>query len=675
MSGLSPQQLLHHAQQLVTLGSPAEILAASCRGVLALTGGREGFATFAVPGQPWERGQILRVAAETSADAGGPAKSALFAIHRRLAARPSSMTLARDEQTEAIFRGLGCGADVTTIAIVPLVHRTGRLWGELVLVGDLDPHIDGVAELAQLTHVALENAQRIGFARRDQDRLMLLSEATDDALWDWNIDTREFWWGAGIVKLLGAGRDPIENTVRWKLSRIHDDDRARVEASLDATLLTAGSVWTAEYRFERTSGDYLQIEDRAYFLRDAQGRAYRVIGAMRDVTAMKSLLEREHRARAEAENASRAKDEFLAMLGHELRNPLAPIITGLQLMRMRGAGGLERELTIVERQAQHLIRLVDDLLDISRISHGKVELKKARLEAGSVIAAAIEMASPLIEERRHTLEVAVPSRGLELDADRGRLAQAVSNLLMNAAKYTEPGGRITIRAQRDGDSIAIIIRDTGIGIAPEMLPRVFNMFEQERQALDRARGGLGLGLSIVRSLVTLHGGTVEPFSAGRGQGSEFTIRLPAAASIANASHAASAAAAKQRTRGRRIMVVDDNADAADLLSSLLEGLGNTICVAHDASGALSMIDEFQPDLAVLDIGLPVMDGFELARRLRERPATRAVRLIALSGYAQPSDQRRATDAGFDAHLAKPIEIDALDAVIQRLLPGPLPETN
>ena len=672
MTGLSAQQLLHHAQQLVTLGSPAEILTAACRGVLALMGGEVCFATCAVPGQSWDRGQILRVDASTSQAAGAAARSALFAIHRKLANQRTALTLERTEAFEAIFRGLGCDRDVTKLAVVPLVHRTGRLWGEIVLLGDLDPCSDGVEELARLTHVALENAQRIGFARRDQDRLMLLSEATEDALWDWNVDTREFWWGAGIVKLLGAGRDPIENTLRWKLGRIHEADRARVEQSLDAALHTPGSSWTAEYRFARANGEYLYIEDRAYFLRDGQGRAYRAIGAMRDVTALKTLLEREHSARAEAERASRAKDEFLAMLGHELRNPLAPIITGLQLMRMRGAGNLDRELTIVERQAQHLIRLVDDLLDISRIAHGKVELKKARIEASVVIAAAIEMASPLIEEKRHTLEVSVPS-GLEVDVDRARLAQAVSNLLVNAAKYSEPGGRISVHALRAGDTVEIAIRDTGVGIDPEMLPRVFNLFEQERQSIDRARGGLGLGLSIVRSLITLHNGTVEAASAGRGRGSVFTIRLPAVVSQSDSQRAAAEAASREiRTRGRRIMVVDDNTDAADLLSTLLEGLGNTTCVAHDASGALSIVDEFQPELAVLDIGLPVMDGFELARRLRERASTRDVRLIALTGYAQASDHQRATDAGFDAHLVKPIEIDTLDAVIQKLLPAGRP---
>jgi signal transduction histidine kinase/ActR/RegA family two-component response regulator len=381
------------------------------------------------------------------------------------------------------------------------------------------------------------------------------------------------------------------------------------------------------------------------------------------------LLERERHARAEAEKASRAKDEFLAMLGHELRNPLAPILTALQIMRLRGADHVERELTVMERQTQHLVRLVDDLLDVSRITRGKIELRRERVELAEIVAKAIEIASPLIEQRRHVLELHVPPRGLAVDGDPARLAQVVSNLLTNAAKYTEGGGHIAVTASRVGAELQLTVRDDGIGIEPAMLPRVFDMFAQEQQALDRSQGGLGLGLAIVRSLVSLHGGTVEVHSAGRGRGTAFTIRLPAAVPIAGGIEVEEAPAASRAPDGHRILVVDDNEDAADLLAQYLGFLGHVTRIAHDGPAALRVADEFGPEVALLDIGLPVMDGYELARRLRAQPGGDGLRLVAVTGYGQDSDKRRAREASFDAHLVKPISAERLAVVIRDLFGG------
>jgi PAS domain S-box-containing protein len=380
------------------------------------------------------------------------------------------------------------------------------------------------------------------------------------------------------------------------------------------------------------------------------------------------LLASERHARGEAESASRAKDEFLALLGHELRNPLAPIVTALQLMQLRGAHVVERERAVIERQTQHLVRLVDDLLDVSRITRGKVELKRERTELAPVVTRAIEMASPLIEQRRHDLEVQVPPRGLALDADPARLAQVIANLLTNAAKYTESGGRITITAARIGAEIELAVRDTGIGIAPDVLPRVFDMFVQERQALDRAQGGLGLGLTIVRSLVDLHGGTVSVHSDGQGQGSEFSIRLPAAVPLVAAGAAARAAPADAAPGGLRILIVDDNADAAELLAGLLEAMGHATKIAHDGPAALLAAGPFAPELALLDIGLPVMDGYELAQRLRQQLADPGLRIVAVTGYGLDSDRERTRAAGFDAHLVKPVSYDRLRRIIAELCP-------
>ena len=661
------EDLLRDARKLVTLGTSEEILDATCRELLVLTSAKRVVASCTPPNQTWDHAIQLERDAAGTRRLTNAARSALFAIHRRLSQLREITELQRSAETETIFKGLGCAEPIETLLAVPIVHRTGRLFGVLLLVDTRcsDAQTQMIRELTQLTTVALENAQRLAFARRDQERLLLIAEATNDALYDWNFDSRDFWWGGGIVKLFGDS-EPVQNTPRWKLERIHADDRERVRQSLEAARMSNNAAWTCEYRFMRSDGTYCDIEDRGFFVRETDGRAFRMIGSMRDVTAMKALLAREQNARREAESASRAKDEFLAMLGHELRNPLAPIVTGLQLMRLRASNKLGKELNVLERQAQHLIRLVDDLLDISRIAHAKIELKKERIELATVVASALETASPLIQSRMHTLEVNVASRGLEIDADRARLAQAIGNLLNNAAKYTEPGGTILITARREAQHIALSVRDTGIGIDPDMLPTVFTMFVQETQALDRAQGGLGLGLTIVRSMVELHGGSVEARSAGRGLGSEFTIRIPPAVVAAKAAPV-KAERRVRRSPGRRILVVDDNVDAADLLSMMLERMGNTTRVAHDASAALQLIDDFAPELAVLDIGLPVMDGYELARLLREHPVSKSTRLIALSGYGQPSDRERSAGAGFDAHLVKPIAVETLEAVIDKLV--------
>jgi CheY-like chemotaxis protein/two-component sensor histidine kinase len=358
------------------------------------------------------------------------------------------------------------------------------------------------------------------------------------------------------------------------------------------------------------------------------------------------------------------------MLGHELRNPLAPILTALQLMQLRGGDKTERERTIIERQVKHLVRLVDDLLDVSRVTRGKVELKRERVELAEVVAKAIELASPLIEQREHTLTVEVPRSGLPLDADPTRLAQVFSNLLTNAAKYTEPRGRISVVGTREGAEVVVKVRDNGTGIAPETLPKVFDLFVQERQALDRSQGGLGLGLAIVRSMVTLHGGKVEVSSAGQGLGSEFTVRLPLAKAEGVPAEASSTQAEPPKPASEavppRILVVDDNQDAADILADSLMLLGCEIRVAYDGPSALNIAAEFQPAVALLDIGLPVMDGYELARRLREQQPGPDLRLVAVTGYGQESDRRRSLSAGFDAHLVKPLDFDVLDSLIKRM---------
>jgi CheY-like chemotaxis protein len=344
------------------------------------------------------------------------------------------------------------------------------------------------------------------------------------------------------------------------------------------------------------------------------------------------------------------------MLGHELRNPLAPIVTALQLMKLRGDVSSSKEQIIIERQVQHVTRLVDDLLDVSRITQKKIELKTETIELAGVVAKAVEIASPVIEQRRHTLSVEVPRQGMRLTADPVRLAQVIANLLTNAAKYTDVEGLIELSAWRDGHEVVLQVKDNGIGIREDLLPKVFDLFVQGPRSIDRGEGGLGIGLTLVKNLVQMHGGTVMALSEGAGKGSAFVVRLPAASATATAPTPAQRLAKIDHvSTPRRVLVVDDNVDAASLLAELCETMGHEVQVAHDGPQALTILDQgFQPEVAVLDIGLPVMDGYDLATRVRAKLGPHC-RLFALTGYGQEHDKQRSREAGFEAHLIKPVD--------------------
>jgi signal transduction histidine kinase len=379
-------------------------------------------------------------------------------------------------------------------------------------------------------------------------------------------------------------------------------------------------------------------------------------------TALAAANQDAEEARLRAEAANRAKDEFLAMLGHELRNPLTPIVTAVQLMRIHGIDN--RELVVIERQVGHLLRLVDDLLDVARITRGKIELRRAHGELAPLVLRGLEIASPLLEQRRQTVTLSLPTRGLEVHADPDRIAQVVSNLLTNASKYSEAGTAIDVAAERDGDVVRLRVRDRGMGLPPEMLGRIFDVFYQQPQSLARSEGGLGLGLAIVRSVTELHGGVVRAHSEGPGRGSEFIIELPWSAEAAAAAQEAGQSAAREPRQdvamGKRILVVDDNDDLAAGVADLLRELGNNTETAHDGPSALRIATTFKPDVCLLDIGLPAMDGYELARRLRASAhLADGARLIALTGYGQEADRERSRSAGFDAHLVKPVSIEML----------------
>lgn len=372
------------------------------------------------------------------------------------------------------------------------------------------------------------------------------------------------------------------------------------------------------------------------------------------------LLQEAEAARARAEDANQAKDEFLAMLGHELRNPLAPILTAVQLMKLRGDEVSERERVIIERQAQHMVRLVDDLLDVSRIARGKVELRSDAIDLADVIHKAVEITSPLFEQKSHQLRLTLPGTPLPVFGDEARLSQVISNLLSNAARYTPTHGDIRLRARLIDGAIEVRVSDNGIGIAADILPRVFDLFVQAPQRSDRPEGGLGLGLTLVRNLVNMHGGTVAADSGGPGEGSEFVVRLPALEAAALEAARRAPASVTPLVAGKpRVLIVDDNSDAAELLSQLLARRGYVTALAYDGPSAITAAQEFLPALAILDIGLPVMDGYELAARLRAVLGSSAPRMIALTGYGQEHDRARTRAGGFHAHIVKPVDAEQL----------------
>jgi len=373
---------------------------------------------------------------------------------------------------------------------------------------------------------------------------------------------------------------------------------------------------------------------------------------------IRAHLRREADDKLALQDADRRKDEFLATLAHELRNPLAPVRNSLHILRLAADDAtVARVRAVMERQVDHLVRLVDDLMEVSRITRGKIELRRERTDLARVLRAALETSQPLIDACGHRIEVDLPKEPLPLDVDPVRLAQVFSNLFNNAAKYAECPGDIRVSAWREVGQVAVSVRDDGIGIDPGMLAHVFEMFAQVDGTHRRSQGGLGIGLTLVRSLVQLHGGSVSAHSEGVGRGSEFVVRLPLAAG-AEAAVAAPAPPPNEATP-MRVLVVDDNRDAADSLGVLLGFLGYVVEVAHDGLGALRAVERFLPSLVLLDLGMPEMDGYEVARRLRAQPDGHALVLVALTGWGQEEDRLRSRQAGFDHHLVKPTDIDAL----------------
>jgi PAS domain S-box-containing protein len=514
-----------------------------------------------------------------------------------------------------------------------------------------------------LVHQDITGQRRAEAALREsEEKLRLLADTIPQLAWMARPDGHIFWYNRRWYDYTGTAAEQMEG---WGWQAVHDPDVLPTVVERWKRSIATGEPFDMVFPLKGADGHFRPFLTRVNPLRDEGGRILYWFGTNTDISEIKRMEEA-------LLDADRRKDEFLATLAHELRNPLAPIRTSLQILKMPrvNAPKLQQTRDIMERQVHHLVRLVDDLLDVSRVMRGKIELRPEPVELATIVAHAVETAKPLIESRGHQLDVSVPHESVPLDADPVRLAQVVGNLLTNSAKYTEANGRIWLTVKREGDHAVLSVRDTGMGIAPDMVPHVFELFVQADHAATKAQGGLGIGLTLVKSLCEMHKGTVQARSGGLGKGSEFIVRLPLRAQPLPEPDEWRSAESEQATAssGYRLLVVDDNHDAAIGLSTWLGLLGHDVRVAHDGETALDVATKFRPDLIFLDIGMPGMDGYEVARRVRLTPGLEQTNLVALTGWGQQEDRRRTSEAGFNHHLVKPPEPKAVDDVLAELKP-------
>lgn len=501
-----------------------------------------------------------------------------------------------------------------------------------------------------------------------------LGDTAPVLIWIADLTKGCFWFNKRWLDFTGRTMEQ-ENGNGWA-EGVHPEDLARC-LEIYTTSFDARQEFSMEYRLQRYDGEYRWFLDNGVPRFTSDGEFLGFIGSCIDVSEHKKL-------EVELKEAARRKDEFLATLAHELRNPLAPIRSGLEVIRQNGANHpkFNETLDILERQTNQIVHLVDDLLDISRISQGKIKLRKERIELKVAVEMALETSKALIDEAENELTIALPNEPIFLDADLTRIAQILLNILNNAAKYSRPGGKISLVGSKEENQAQIVIKDTGLGIAPEMIPKIFDMFGQVETSEEQARGGLGIGLSVVRKMVELHGGTVEAFSDGIERGTKFVIRLPLAVEQSESlpaskitekeiiqtaqmemPHDTNKINYQQSPKQYRILVVDDNQDAVEMLEALLSMKDHTIRTAINGKTAIEVAQEFQPEICLSDIGLPGMNGYELALRLREM-FPQAL-LISISGWGQEEDRRQSKEAGFNYHLVKPVQFDDLLKLINQ----------
>jgi signal transduction histidine kinase/CheY-like chemotaxis protein len=514
-----------------------------------------------------------------------------------------------------------------------------------------------------LAAITVQNRRAQESAQRSEQWLLLALRAARAGAWDWDLVTGKTRRSPGLELVLGLPPGGLGETQGALRERIAAEDRERFDAVLREAIETR-SRYGVEVRLEREDGTAAWADTRGEVVTDASGNPVRMVGIAIDVSRQKELEQELRRQAGQLAEADRRKTEFLAMLSHELRNPLAPIVHSVDLLDSGDAKTRLQARDVIRRQAAHLARLVGDLLDVSRISRGAIRLEPRRTALADLVTTAVEEWRHMIAQRGQQLSIDLPQEPVWLDVDPTRFAQIISNLVHNSAKFTPQGGRVAVRAETRGGWLRLAVRDTGAGIGADILPQVFEVFVQGAPPFDRAQGGLGLGLALVRRLVELHGGTVEASSDGPGKGSEFVVRVPLAPGGAPA-QAAPVTDAPEPARALRILIVEDNPDARETLRLLLLDDGHEVLAFPDGERALAEAGRFAPEVCLLDLGLPGMDGYALARALRAMPACAGALLVAISGYGQPEDKARSKAAGFDEHFVKPVDPPRLRALIEQ----------
>jgi PAS domain S-box-containing protein len=608
----------------------------------------------------------LRVMAQWSATDAPRTASALVDIERfgereaRNAGAPIVIGDTRAHDHASAWIDAGIGAIVTvpqveagrTLAMVWVSVPAPRAWtaDEVVLL----------RESAARLWTELSRARAETALRESEERFRVMADSSPLLVWAIDPAGRVNFVNRAYYDFFGLTPEELEQGGWTPL--VHPDDATGYIGEVVAALNERRSL-SAMARVRRNDGEWRWLQSFGAPRFDADGRFLGMVGSSPDIT---ELIDASDALR----EADRRKDEFLATLAHELRNPLAPIRQAARLSRSQQATDAQRRWSqdVIERQVRHMALLLDDLLDVSRITRGKLELKRQRVQLASVVETALETARPLLDERRQRVTTDLPATPVWLDVDPLRLAQILANLLTTAAKYSEPGGRVDLRASTVAERLSISVSDTGIGIEPELLPRVFEMFSQVKSSIDRAEGGLGIGLALVKGLVELHEGTVEARSAGLGKGAEFVVTLPLPDHDPQpATQPGGSARNETPSRAARILVADDNRDAAASLATLLQLDGHEITVANDGRHALAAAESFRPHIALLDIGMPKLNGYEVARHVRAEAWGKSVVLVAVTGWGQSEDKRRAFEAGFDHHFTKPLDLDVLGAFLNDVL--------
>jgi two-component system CheB/CheR fusion protein len=576
---------------------------------------------------------------------------------------------------------LGSALAATTATLVgrgPFVSATGHIG---LLQAELFTSVIAATGLVLGAVMAernrAERRQQADFAglQDSEQRLALALAAGHMGAWEWDVASGRVRWSEQLEAIHGLAPGTFRGTFEAFRELVHPGDLARVLEAIERSV-KEGSAYALDFRVVWPDGSVRWNAANGQVVRDERGGT-RMVGVCRDVTEAKRASDAIALNAAQLEREDRRKDEFLAVLAHELRNPLAPLQNAVSILAHAAEDTKVVGFAhgVMERQLRHLVRLVDDLLDLSRIRSGKILLARERVELARALRDAVEMSQPAIDARGHALDVLLPEEPIVLDADPTRLPQLVANLLNNAAKFTPDGGRIGLVAAREGGNVVIRVRDTGIGMTAEALSGAFELFAQARSS-HAIEGGLGVGLSVARALAELHGGTLEARSEGPGRGSEFVVRLPVAevamtGTVVGASrNGEDAPPQRGSSRRAKVLVCDDNVEAADTLVALLEQGGHEARATYDGAAALRLAREYVPEVIVLDLGMPRMDGYAVARAVREDPALARMRLVALSGYGRDEDRRRTAEAGFHAHLVKPVDVDALvDALVGRIARG------